>query len=259
MRVILPLLVEWAGIIGATILLVLSPAFRRRRPLVFAYPRREGLVSLGMYVVLIAITSLVFLVIVPKPIPTPDGTPPARGASFSFSLSQLISQIELAFVILLPFVLALLIRRQPWLSAGLAQPTVRAGLELGAGLALIAIFLTNRTSAIINGLTAAEWLYLPAMLIVGLVEEFIFRGFIQLRLMSWLGKNWGWVITSALFSFWHVPQMLLIDRANLLDMGLNLAILFAFGLLLGWIMNKSGNVLGPGIYHGVHNWLQVLL
>jgi membrane protease YdiL (CAAX protease family) len=42
-------------------------------------------------------------------------------------------------------------------------------------------------------------------------------------------------------------------------MGLSLAILFAFGLLLGWIMNKSGNILGVGIYHGVHNWLQVLL
>jgi membrane protease YdiL (CAAX protease family) len=157
-----------------------------------------------------------------------------------------------------PFLLALAIRRQPLLSVGLSRALMRPGLQLGAALALIAVFLSSKIYTIINGLTAAEGLYLVAMLIAGLTEEFIFRGYIQLRLMGWLGEIPGWLLAAALYALWHVPQKLILEGVSLPQLGLSLAYLFVWGLLLGWILRKSGSILATGIYHAVHNWIQVL-
>ncbi|MDD5369391.1 MAG: CPBP family intramembrane metalloprotease [Anaerolineaceae bacterium] len=259
---ILLFMVEFAGVVAVTILLALSPVFRRRRPLLFAYPRREGLVALGVFVASAAILTGLALRFPQNPI---DPATPAHlfgqvGAVtvFRFTSTQLSRQIFLALAVALPALLLLLVRRQPMLSAGLPRPTMRAGIQLGLGLALISLFLGNKTNAILNGLNLDQWTYLGAMLAAGLAVEFVFRGFIQLRLVAWLGPVWGWIAASALYAGGQIPQKLLVEHNTLPELGASLALLFGFGLLLGWIMRKSGNVLAPGIYHVFHNWLVVL-
>ncbi len=256
------LLVEFAGVIAVTLLLSLSPAFQRRRPVVFVYPKREGLVALGLFVVMTVLVTILFLQVAPQPSQPVPVVLPANGSNLQQGSAHfpgnLLQQAGMALLIVIPFALALLIRKQPLLSAGLSSRTWRAGLEMGLALALITVFLMNKTFAIIKGLDSNQWLYLAAMLIAGLSEEFIFRGYIQLRLIGWLGQSWGWLITSALFSLWHIPQKVLIEGANLVQLGYSLLIFFALGLLLGWIMKKTGNILAPGIYHAVHNWVMVL-
>jgi membrane protease YdiL (CAAX protease family) len=262
MTEILILLVEFAGVVAVTLLLGLSPAFQQRRPVVFVYPKREGVVALSLFVVMTGLLTLIFLQMNPSPGEAIPAVLPANGMhlldGFTYTPEALARQAGLAGLMLLPFGLALLVRRQPLLSAGLSARTWRAGLEMGLALALITIFLTNKTYAILKGLNSSQWLYLAAMLIAGLAEEFVFRGYIQLRLMGWLGQTWGWVITSALFSLWHIPQQLLIQQISLPELAYRLGILFALGLLLGWIMRKTGNILAPGIYHAIHNWVAVV-
>jgi membrane protease YdiL (CAAX protease family) len=255
-------LVEFAGVVAVTILLALSPAFQRRRPLIFAYPRREGLVALGIFVVVVAILTGLALSFPQSPI---DPATPAHPlgqtgteAPFRFGSGQLSRQFFFSLALALPALLALLVRKQPLLSAGLPRPTMRAGLEMGLGLALISLFLASKTNTILNGLSVDQWTYLGAMLAAGLAAEFVFRGFIQLRMMAWLGPAWGWIATSGLYAIGQIPQKLLVEHNTLPELGASLGLLFAFGLLLGWIMRKSGNVLAPGIYHAFHNWLMVL-
>ena len=262
MQSLLPTLVEWMGVIAVTLLLSLSPAFQRRRPVQFVYPRREGIIAISLAVLSALLAAVLFssffsgAALPSDPLTSP--TAPPANQPFTYSLAQLVQQAELALVAAAPFLLALAIRRQPLLSAGLSRASLRPGLQLGAALALITIFLTNKIYAIINGLTQAELLYLVAMLIVGLAEEFIFRGYIQLRLMGWLGEIQGWLLAAAIYALWHLPQKLILEGAALPQLGLSLAYLFVFGLLLGWIMRKSGSVLATGIYHAVHNWIQIL-
>ena len=68
----------------------------------------------------------------------------------------------------------------------------------------------------------------------------------------------GWLLAAAIYALWHLPQKLILEGVALPQLGLSLAYLFAFGLLLGWIMRKSGSVLATGIYHAIQNWIQIL-
>ncbi|HEX9011882.1 MAG TPA: CPBP family intramembrane glutamic endopeptidase, partial [Anaerolineaceae bacterium] len=158
---------------------------------------------------------------------------------------------------LAPFLLALAVRRQPLLSAGLSRRALRPGLELGVALGLITIFLTNRTYTLMNGLTTAQGLYFAAALVGAFAEEFIFRGYIQLRLMDWLGETWGWLGAAVLFALWRVPQALAAGTTGT-ALAASLAALLLFGLLLGWIMRRSGSILATALYHAVHNWILIL-
>ena len=262
MQSLLPTLVEWMGVIAVTLLLSLSPAIQRRRPVQFVYPRREGIISLSLALLVTLLAAVLFsnffhgAVLPSDPLTSPAASP--ANQPFMYTPAQLVQQAELALVMAAPFLLALAIRRQPLLSVGLSRPNLRPGLQMGAGLALITVFLSGKIYTILNGLTSAEGLYLVAMLIAGLAEEFIFRGYIQLRLMGWLGEIPGWLLAAALFSLWHMPQKLILEGVSLPQLGLSLAYLFAWGLLLGWIMRKSGSILSTGIYSAVHNWIQIL-
>ncbi|HVN54457.1 MAG TPA: CPBP family intramembrane glutamic endopeptidase [Anaerolineaceae bacterium] len=251
-------LVEWLGVGATTFILGLSPAFRRR-PVKFVYPRRETIVSLSLFLLT---TTLVFafdLFVYPQGnaprVPAPY---PVEPIPLNYPAERLIQQLGLLLIISAPYVVALVIRRQPWLSAGLSRASMRAGLSMGLALAFLTIFLTNHTSTVFGGLTGSSVNYLLAMLAVGLVEETIFRGYTMLRLMDYLGETWGWILQAVLYALWHLPQKLVIEHASPTLLAFSLVYLFLFGLLLGWIMRKCGNVLGPGLYHAIHNWVLVL-
>jgi membrane protease YdiL (CAAX protease family) len=258
MNQLLVFVVEWMGVIAVTLLLSLSPAFKRRRPVKFVYPRREGIIALSLFA-LITVFQVIFITQTHQAV-LPPSTPPVANprANFVYTPDDLLRQVAVMAAMIVPFLVALAVRRQPLLSVGLARWSVRPGLELGAALAIISIFLTNRTYSILNGVTTSQGLYLVAMLVVGFVEEFIFRGYIQLRLVGWLGELWGWFGTAALFTLWQLPQQLLLEHAALPDLAVRLGTLFLFGVLLGWIMRRSGCTLATALYHAAHNWILVL-
>ncbi|HEY3344898.1 MAG TPA: CPBP family intramembrane glutamic endopeptidase [Anaerolineaceae bacterium] len=251
-------LVEWMGVVAVTLLLSLSPAFKTRRPVKFVFARREVIIALALFV---AITAFLGFVVSRSQQPI---LPPVSLAltnprtTFVYTPDDLLRQAALTGAMLIPFLLALAIRRQPLLSAGLSRRVLKPGLQLGAALALITIFLTNKTYSILYGLSTSQGIYLVAMLVVAFVEEFIFRGYIQLRLMDWLGETWGWIATAVLFVVWQLPQRLLVEGGTLADTAIRLGVMLVFGLLLGWIMRRSGSVLATTLFHAAHNWIMVL-
>lgn len=92
------------------------------------------------------------------------------------------------------------------------------------------------------------------ILLVGLAEEFFFRGYVQSRLDEiWAPRwpvlgtklGWGWVIASLLFAAGHLAGGL--DPARLLT--------FFPGLLFGWARAYCGNVYAPTLLHGLANLL----
>lgn len=259
----LALVAEWIGVVATVMIISLSPAFKRR-PLIFTYPRREGIVALSLFGLVFAGAWLV-LSVYPLNLSTP-----LTGANAVFSSDDLLGRAVFYLVALVPFGLALLIRRQPLLSAGLGQRTLKAALQLSFALMLLAVFLRGKVFNIIHGVSSAEINFLFAALITAFVEEAIFRGYIQLRLVAWWGEIWGWVAASLLFAAWRLPGKILAAGATLpagtalltgtallavaLDLGLN----FVFGLILGWIMRKCGNIIAPALYHAIHDWISIL-
>ena len=255
---------EFAGTVAVVMILALSPAFKRR-PLIFQFPRREGLVSLSLF----ALVALAWWGISNSlgqqlGLPTHTVNPlllgpfgPARTGPLVFEVSDLIYQAALAALLAAPFIIALLIRRQPLLSVGLAQRLLRPSLSLGFALGLMSIFLQGKLSKIVAGVSTSMGYALVAALLIGLAEEFVFRGFIQLRLSGWLGDIQGWLASTGLFVVWRL-LIAVLAGASFASLGLTLVYLLAFSLLQGWMMRKCNHIAAPAIFHAIHIWISLL-
>lgn len=82
---------------------------------------------------------------------------------------------------------------------------------------------------------------------VGLGEEFLFRALIQKDLSRAFGWKWGLFLTSFLFMVMHltwrsVPELLFV---------------FGAGVILGYMYQKTGSMVGITVLHGVGNVMLV--
>lgn len=239
---------EWLGVIAIAWLLGLSPRFQQPQ-VGFKYARRDGTFALLLYA-LVLFFAFIYYNFFPPRFPQPLFPAPAP-------VHDLTQALILAGVSLAPFVVALIWRKQPARSIGWHQVLLRPSLQMGFAMAVLTIFLRNRVMDVLGGLATPTLSILLLAVLLAVAEETIFRGYIQMRLTWWLGQNLGLAITSALFTLWHaVPWM----RTQPLETTLILAgLTFVQGLVLGWIMRKSGHVLAPTLYRSVSIWMQYLL
>jgi membrane protease YdiL (CAAX protease family) len=101
------------------------------------------------------------------------------------------------------------------------------------------------------------WSFLQYV-VVGFFEEFAFRGYLQTRLINWLGKTTGWLLVAVLFSLIHFG-----DRMVMLGMGpgealLDCLTLIPISLFFGFVMLRTGSIVAPGIIHTFANWIETL-
>lgn len=227
---------EILGVVAVVMLLGLSPRVRARREVKFIYPRREGLFALAGFAVILALAVIYHA---------------------GSSRAGLPDDLILAGLSALPFGAFLLLRRQPLRSAGWGRANLSLGLQFGLVLAILALFIHNRIGAILGGLSGAQISALLYGLAICLLEESIFRGYMQPRLSAWLGDLPGWALCAALFALWRLPA-LLAAGGNFLSVLPNLGLAFVQGLVLGYIQRKSGSVLAPGLYRAVSTWASLL-
>jgi len=234
---------EWVGVIAVTLLLTISRKLVAK-PVAFKYLRRE--VILSSILAFLAIAAAVYANLVLKLPTLPDGEVHVGG------------QLLWAAAILLPVVLLLVIRRQPLLSVGLSQPSMKLGLMLGIALVLITIFLRGKVYSLLDGVSAGEFNYLVISLVLALAGEIVFRGFIQLRFTAWLGRTGGWLLTSLAHFLFCLPFVWLMNGEVLSAVWLPAVVQLLQSILLGWIMRRSGNVLAGGLYQAASFWVASL-
>jgi membrane protease YdiL (CAAX protease family) len=228
---------EWLGVVAVTWLVRLNTRLKAR-PVGFKYPAREGYVSLGLFASILALAYFFF----------------TRIARAPDSLGLLWQRLTVDGIALAICAVALLGRGQPLRSAGWGRDATSAGLRIGLALAILTIFLRGKIFSIINGVNVQDGSALLACLGIGLAEESIFRGYIQMRLSSWLGQRWGWLATAGLYLVWQIPR-LAGDPATL---PINLLIVAVQGLVLGWLAQTGGNVMAPAIYRAISEWASFL-
>jgi membrane protease YdiL (CAAX protease family) len=94
---------------------------------------------------------------------------------------------------------------------------------------------------------------LEQFVVIGLSEEFFFRGYVQTRFNKtferrhrFLGAFWGWglVLAALLFGLCHVVHG---------DLGRFRT--FFFGLFTGWLRERTDSIAVPAAYHGFANLL----
>ncbi|NLG99670.1 MAG: CPBP family intramembrane metalloprotease [Chloroflexi bacterium] len=238
---------EWLGAISVAWILSISPRFQK--PVIgFKYARRDGIVAISLFA-LILLFSFIFSSINPAVLPDPLIIAAAPVGDLGRSLI-------LAFICLLTIIAAVALRRQPVRSAGWNPALITPGLQMGLAIGILTIFLRNRVMDVLSGISPEGLNMLLLALGISLAEETIFRGYIQLRLSWWLGQWTGIILTSLMFTLFHIPAWLnAVPTPTLLILA---GLTFVQGLVLGWVMHKSGIVAAPALYRAFSIWVQFL-
>jgi membrane protease YdiL (CAAX protease family) len=231
------LISEWLGVAAITTLSSVSLRFKRK-PLIFEFPRREGLAAGMLYLSILAV-SFIFYAKNPVTVENP---------------AAMTQQLTQAGICALPFIAALFLRKQPFLSAGIGKSNLNHSIRLALVLVFLTLFLRGKVFSLLHGVSSQQGLMLVLILGVSVIEEAIFRGYIQSRLVSWVGTIPGWILCSFLYTIWQIPRFM----ANPQTLMVNLGISLIQSLLLGYVMLKSGHAAAPAIYRAFSEWMSIL-
>jgi hypothetical protein len=100
------------------------------------------------------------------------------------------------------------------------------------------------------------------LLVVGLVEEFVWRGYLQTKLRDGAAargladgpaRATGVLAAASLFALWHVPQRLLVQGATPGGTAGSVLLLAALGVGFGLLYEATDSVLLVGLLHGTWN------
>lgn len=181
-----------------------------------------------------------------------------------FSLNSVINIAISWLVILLPILIEKRIRKESWESTGISTHNLKASISIGATLGIITIlsvilFDSKGLTHVVQKLTLSSLWALVYYTVVGFCEEFMFRGYLQTRLIGWIGKWKGWILTSIVMALIHIPQRMAAMGLSFQDAIISSVLLIPISLTMGYIMFKTENIVAPGIYHTFANWVNVLM
>lgn len=86
-----------------------------------------------------------------------------------------------------------------------------------------------------------------SLVFIGPGEELLFRGIVQTRLVGAYGETIGIVVTSVVFAAAHVPAYYGEGVV------ISLAVLFLLSLVIGWLYERTDNLVVPALVHGIYN------
>ncbi len=142
-------------------------------------------------------------------------------------------------------------RLRHWFSPRLEDPL--HGIAAGVGLYLLqfALFYTAIEAGLVSTENVARPTAGPISIVVALVfaplgEELFFRGRLQQIVFEQLGRRWSWGVPAALFALLH-------PTGSGWMLALAVGYIFAVGLVLAWLRQRSGRLVSPVICHAVLN------
>ena len=181
-----------------------------------------------------------------------------------YNISNVISIAISWLIILAPILIVKKIRNEAWRSTGISKHNLKASILIGIILAIITVvsvilFSSKSLRDIEQNLTLSSLWELGYFAVVGFCEEFMYRGYLQTRLMGWIGKGKGWILTSIVMALMHIPQRMLSMGISPKDAVVSSALLIPISLMMGYIFIKTENIAASSIYHTFADWVSVLM
>lgn len=170
----------------------------------------------------------------------------------------LVPQVIALAIYIIPAALAMVKNRESLITIGITRRNLWQSLVIGSALIVGTFFASQGVNlSKLSKLGPHHGISFAYFLCVGFGEEFFFRGYLQTRLIAWLGKLPGWVLTSVIMGCFHIINGLLIK-----GMSFPQAIAFSItfipvSLLMGFVMLRTQNLLAPGLLHGVGQWVSI--
>ena len=243
-------------IVGVVLVYSFSRALKLRpKPITIAKPRKETaaalIVSVALFILVFAWRTLT---------KTFQLQPPENTVSITFGLWDAFLY-GMGFVVI---IVAMKITRQNIGSIGINRKDTGKMLFLGFAISAILLAIYGLLTISLGGGFVGFSYFLAydliLSIIVGFSEEIFWRGYIQTRLIAYSGTIKGLVVTSLLFAvLWHFPIAYYVETSGVVLEALAWALLrFPIGLLLGYIMVKSQNIIPSSIIHLFIDWNLVL-
>ena len=169
-----------------------------------------------------------------------------------------------AYGIVFPLVWAALTRN--WSALGFSRRNLASALIWGFAAGMIwsvytyVSFRQDRSLPPLWGLQVA--IAFPIwLLVMSPFQEFFFRGWLQPRLQTVMGRWVGLGITALAFALWHFFPQLEGTSTTTLPLGsaLGLVSIVMAGLLFGYVFQRTENILAPWLAHAVGGIALVLI
>jgi membrane protease YdiL (CAAX protease family) len=229
-------------------------------PVQFAEPKRSALQAVLAVSISCIILTVLFLPFHSK---TEVQQTQADSISFSCGPTQVINQSFLALILIAPALIVLRKKQEPFSSAGITSLNLQGSVAIGLLIPVLGIIgqlLFSPNTSLPSLPQFAEnhaWTFFYYA-IVGYSEEFFFRGFLQTRLVAWLGNWQGWLIASTIMALFHVPQRLGVQGLSLFDSIISSVSLLPISFFCGFLMMRTKNILAPATFHTFANWFGTL-
>ncbi len=102
--------------------------------------------------------------------------------------------------------------------------------------------------------------YLSGGIVLPMLEELLFRGFLYQVLRRYVGSGWALAVTTFLFAVGHLePPLEAGDWRTLMAPLLRLPEFLGLGFLLGWLAQRSGSLLPSMVLHMANNLFAICL
>ena len=171
-------------------------------------------------------------------------------------LGDLISPAFYLIIFLLPAGVFIFRAGEPLKSVGITRTNLWQSAVIGMGLALLMFyFQSGGLLAKLRSLELRHGISLVYFAFVGFEEEILFRGYLQTRLITWLGKWQGWLLASVIMAVGHIPLRMVIEGKDLGNAFIDSCGLIPASIFFGFIMLRTKNVLAPAIAHTFTNWV----
>lgn len=239
-------------VIGVVVYLMTRWLRFQRELWTFPNPRQSALVAL-------AVTTMPwFIIFVFAVLRTSGGAATEIEAEIKYSPGNVFNQFIVYLFLFSPVLIAMKVRSEPPKSAGLTKTDLGKSVLVGVLIGFVAIVTCSEClQGIAAGLNSSHlWAFLQFS-VVGFCEEFGYRGYLQTRLVAWLGGWQGWLLASITMALIHIGGRVLIAGHDALTAFLSSAMLIPISLLMGYVMLRTENVIAPAILHTIADWVGI--
>jgi membrane protease YdiL (CAAX protease family) len=223
--------------VGLCRLLRLNPVHPK-----IARPKRSALCSLASLLASMLMIAALQLLQRHKLLPPPD-----LGPKLS-QLQDLAHQLVILVMYFVPMVITLRLNGETLQSAGFTTANLWRATIVGLLLAAMLLSVGKGPGAFLRSLSGHRPIFCG---LVGFGEEFLFRGYVQTRMVAWLGYNRGWILASIVFALAHLPARVIIEGLGSPNALASLLGVIPGSLLMGFIMLRTGSVISSGVFHTI--------
>ena len=165
--------------------------------------------------------------------------------------------------ILIPLAAAAKLTGQNLDSLGISKKNITKNLAFGFLVSVIFIAILILLAPSLGGGFAGFSLpavySLISLVLIGIAEEIIFRGFIQTRLTAYRGAITGVAVSALLFAFFNFPLGYFCYSGDVLAAFFYGLWRFSTGFVFSYMFHRSKNIIPSSIFHALFIWGALLL